>query len=949
MDRAATAAEGRAVDARFCTFFDQAPIGKCMTAPDGRLLRVNPALRELLGRTAGELERVDWVAITHPDDVAESRECVRALLAGERDTYRMEKRYLRPDGSVVWALVTTRLLRDGEGAPLHFLTHILDIDDRKRAERELEVRNRIAEAFLTLRGDAVFARVLALLRDALASRLGLFGTLDEEGALVVRAIAGGAGGEVPDGSQVFPRASWGEGLFARAIGSRTVLRANEREALTPVGPPVDRSLAAPIVHQGEVLGLFLVAERAAPYDAAELALAGRLAAELAPILSERIAHDRLRASEERLARAQRIAALGQWEWDPVRPHLRWSDEIYAIFGLPRDAELSFDGIVARIHPDDRARNQAFVDAILARDDRAELELRVVTAAGELKHVHQQVEVERDADGRARLIRGTMQDISALRRAEARLAESELRFRSIFDELTDGVLCADPATHALVLANRSIARMLGRSVEELLALRVEDLHPAAELPRVLEAFERQLRGVQPLATDIPLLRRDGSVLFVDVNATPISLDGQARLMGVFRDATERRALQARLAQQDRLASMGLLAAGVAHEINNPLSYVLYHLESLAEELPAAVAAMKRCRAHLDPEALARVLGAGEQPFDPAALEASVERARDALEGTRRIRAVARTLSTFSRVEPGELALVSLHDAVEHAIRMAFNEIRFRARLVKDFGRPPPVLASEGKLAQVFLNLLLNAAHAIEEGDLEGNEIHVRTYADADGRAVAEVSDTGCGIAPEHLGQIFEPFFSTKGVGAGSGLGLPVSRHLVESFGGTIDCTTEARRGSCFRVVLPAGPAIAPPRPTPTPAGSPAARRGRILVVDDEPGVRDSLARMLAGHETVLAATGSEARRALEREGGFDLVVCDLMMPGLSGMELHAWLAERDARLAARMVFMTGGAFTPKASEFLARVANVRLEKPLDARLLRGVVDALLAGREEGSGS
>jgi CheY-like chemotaxis protein len=323
-----------------------------------------------------------------------------------------------------------------------------------------------------------------------------------------------------------------------------------------------------------------------------------------------------------------------------------------------------------------------------------------------------------------------------------------------------------------------------------------------------------------------------------------------------------------------------------------------------------------------------------------------RFRDVLSGTIRIQDIARGLSTFSRVEGSEVVPVHVNDAAEQAINLALNQIKYRARLVKDFGQVPLVLGSYSKLAQVFLNLLINAAHSIDEGHVEHNEIRIRTWAD-DVAVFAEVSDTGKGIALEHHDRIFEPFFTTKDVGVGSGLGLSIARNIVTGFGGEISFSSEPGKGTRFLIRLPRLPrdgqtrdasaqADAPPRSIP---------RGRILVVDDEQGIRAIIARMLGRkHEIVTAASGEEAKAILEKDRRFDLIYCDLMMPRISGMELHAWLAERDADLAAQLVFMTGGAFTPGASEYLARLGNLRVEKPFDSvALLKLTDDLVLAAR------
>ena len=418
---------------------------------------------------------------------------------------------------------------------------------------------------------------------------------------------------------------------------------------------------------------------------------------------------------------------------------------------------------------------------------------------------------------------------------------------------------------------------------------------------------------------------------------------ARMMG---DAVEKSRLEGQLAQSDRLSSMGMLAAGVAHEINNPLAYTLYNLESVVEDLPGVLGA---CRELVSSASVAPGAGAldREHAAAPDRLEELMEQTREALDGAQRIRTIARTLATFSRIEHAEEGPVDIRRAAEHAGNMARNEAKYRARLQLDLSPAPRVLGSEGKLAQVFLNLLINAAHAIEEGDVQGNEIRVRTYADGDW-AVAEVRDTGKGIAKEDRARLFDPFFTTKALGEGSGLGLSISEKIITEMGGEIRCESEVGRGSTFTIRLPAMPADRKARPADRPRAKPAAAgaRGRVLAVDDEPGIRSAFQRMLGrdGHEVVTASSGEEGKKILDADQRFDVIVLDLMMPQVSGMELHRWLAENHPALAERVVFVTGGVFTPRARAYLSENDNLLLEKPLDiARFCKIVNDRVATQR------
>jgi CheY-like chemotaxis protein len=274
-----------------------------------------------------------------------------------------------------------------------------------------------------------------------------------------------------------------------------------------------------------------------------------------------------------------------------------------------------------------------------------------------------------------------------------------------------------------------------------------------------------------------------------------------------------------------------------------------------------------------------------------------------------------------------------------VNLAWNDIRHRARLVKEYGETPLVLANEARLGQVFLNLLVNAAQALQVGGAEDNVIRVITSS-ADGHVTVEVRDTGPGISPEHLARIFDPFFTTKPVGVGTGLGLWICQGIVSSLGGQISAENGPGGGAVFRVTLPANAAAtgeaeatAPAQPLPR-TGTP---RLRVLVVDDEAAIGRTLAIGLADEFDVTTATsGREGLERLSEGDRFDVVLCDLMMPDVSGMDLYDRVAEASARLGSRFVFVTGGAFTERARAFVQRVSALVLEKPFDLTRLSAVL-------------
>jgi CheY-like chemotaxis protein/anti-sigma regulatory factor (Ser/Thr protein kinase) len=276
---------------------------------------------------------------------------------------------------------------------------------------------------------------------------------------------------------------------------------------------------------------------------------------------------------------------------------------------------------------------------------------------------------------------------------------------------------------------------------------------------------------------------------------------------------------------------------------------------------------------------------------------------------------------------------VRSVIEATLNMAWNEIRHRARLVKDYGSVPPVQANEARLGQIVLNLLLNAAHAIPEGSATSNEIRILTRLEGD-RVVLEVRDTGSGIEPDALTHIFEPFFTTKAIGVGTGLGLSISHGIVASLGGRIEVDSEPGKGTTFRVFLPIAAVAAPEPPPPTPPQAKLA--ARVLVIDDDLLLLKTLTRILGSEFEIVAVPSAREAFARIGEDSFDVILCDLMMPEMTGMDLHAVLARAAPDEAEKMIFLTGGTFTPRAQEFLDAVPNLRLDKPFDAKQLRAII-------------
>ncbi|HVH45604.1 MAG TPA: ATP-binding protein [Labilithrix sp.] len=512
------------------------------------------------------------------------------------------------------------------------------------------------------------------------------------------------------------------------------------------------------------------------------------------------------------------------------------------------------------------------------------------------------------------------NVAERERAELELERSVSVLKATLESIGEGILVVDREGN-LGSYNRQFADMW-RIPEEILAAR-DDKRAVAFVgdqlkdPRAFSSKIAEVYATPEIETEDVLEFRDGRIF--ERSSRPQLIGGvSAGRVWRFRDVTAQRQLQARLVATDRMASMGVLAAGVGHEINNPLMYVVSNLELLAEELPNVVDAAVPDRAEELKELLA-----------------------DAREGADRVRRIVRDLNAMSRSDESAIGPVDLGRVLHFATNIAMNDIRHRARLVKDYGEVPLVAGNAARLGQVFLNLLVNAAQAIREGNVEHNEVRIVTRTTAAGAALVEVHDTGGGIAPENLESIFLPFFTTKPIGSGTGLGLAISHGIITSLGGEITVESEVGKGCVFRVLLPAAPQSAETVTAPS-APAPSARRARLLVVDDNVQVGITIKRLLGKeHDVTLVTNGRQAMAYLGPRSNVDVILCDVMMPEMSGMDLHAALLETAPERAEKMIFMTGGAFTPMARDFLARAPNARVEKPIDAAQLRALIRRVLS--------
>ncbi len=452
--------------------------------------------------------------------------------------------------------------------------------------------------------------------------------------------------------------------------------------------------------------------------------------------------------------------------------------------------------------------------------------------------------------------------------------------------------------------------------------------------VLDGWEfRAAQKSDPTLARIPVLAvsADGSAKAAAIDAEaylrkPLSTDALLNAIGRILGDAERQELLGKLEEAERFAALGRLAASVGHEINNPLAYVSMNIDMAVTDLD-------------------RFLG---RDFTGAA--ASEELAtmptllRECRVGLDRIRDVVKDLQRLSRRSDVRREKFSINDLLDESLAMARNQVEHRARVQKEYADVAGVVGDRSALGQVLLNLVLNAAQALPEGRAGENVVTLRTY-ERDGHVQVEIGDTGAGISPQVLPHIFDPFYTTKPIGEGTGLGLAVSCRIVADHGGRIDVESELGRGSVFRVVLPVAHRAAEPllvesdEPELTPV------RARVLIIDDVPAFGRSISRALEEHEVTVVARPEEAFARLTKQT-FDVILCDLMMPELGGRGVFERLRAEWPELTSRVIFMTGGAFTAESREFVERSPQAVLTKPFSLDELRRAIRDILRERTDG---
>ena len=884
----------RESEARFRRMFQHSAAGMALVSPDYRFLQVNDALCKMLGYTESELLGQTFQDVTLPEDWQAGADLTRRVLSGETEMFHLEKRYLRKDGTAVWGLVSSTLIRDAQNKPLHFVTQILDITERKRAEEALrESESRYRELFESS-SDAVFLVDTETCQIMEANHMAtvLYG-YDRDELLTKTSTELSA--EPEDTRRRIQEAREEPGRVFRIP-----LRLHRKKDGTVF--PIDIT-ARCFVRQGQVLLLMCARD----------------------ITESKRAEAALREGAERHRTILQTAMDGLWLTDTEGRLLEVNEAYCRMSGYsaPELLAMSISDLEANETASDTA---AHVQKIMTRGE-ARFESRHRRKDGSIFEVEISVQYRATEGG---WIVSFLRDITDRKRAEETLRNNEIRLRAILDATPFPIAMVDVQDDNVEFWSRSALKLFGHTapsaVEWYQIAYPDPDYRRALIERWTTALETVRESAQAVNTGVYRVTcQDGSVRICELYAAFLA----DKLIVTFNDITdrqraeeERELLQDQLAQAQKMESVGRLAGGVAHDFNNLLTVINGYAAFLSNQL------------------------AVRDPLRGYALEIGNAGERAA--------SLTSQLLAFGRKQHIRPRAIDVNGIVADAERMLRRLIREDIELVTRL--TPQVglaMADPDQIHQVIMNLAVNARDAMPNGgqleiataDVEVDEAAAAGQLDAaPGRYVRlTVADTGTGMTEEVRKNVFEPFFTTKELGKGTGLGLATVYGIVRQSDGWIEVESEPGRGSAFRIYLPrldGGVAAEEAKPA---AANASHGNETVLIVEDQRAVRGLAKAILErhGYHVLEAANGAEAQAAFTRHGGrIDLLLTDVVMPGMDGRALSEQL--RELRPDLRVILMSGYAEDVIAHRGAPASGSAYIQKPFIpdelAAKVREVLDA-----------
>lgn len=616
---------------------------------------------------------------------------------------------------------------------------------------------------------------------------------------------------------------------------------------------------------------------------------------------------------------------GYWIWNVREDGIEWSERSREMTGISAGEEpQTIQEFIELIHPLDRDRvRQSIENHINKSAPYKNIEMRIRRADGRHGHFLANGQALRNEKDEAIILVGSLTDRTLMQRVEQQLEDTQKRFSVLFHHMNDAAMLADIETGIILEANQTAERLWGKSIAELVGCHQSQLHPPALTDVAKKAFRDHIAALVANKRDtiyVPILRADGTELPAEISSSLIEIDGKVMVLGVFRDVSDRVKAQRELRERDaqlqlssHLASMGTLAAGVAHEINNPLTYMLGNLELLRENLAD--------------------IGVEDDAVNEA-IDAAWTGGRYVREIVSDLKAITKMDSAADRCDPCEVIRI--------ASRMALTDLRHRARLDLNLADVTEVQLSSARLSQVVLNVLSNAARAFHDGDQTANQISVEVF-ERHGRVTIVIEDNGMGISDEDLSHVSEPFFTRRSEKGGTGLGLSICRRIVTEAGGELRINSKLGHGTTVTVILPSASKESHSlRGAEVSDNFALEGRKRVIVIDDDALVTSLIDRVLRKHfEVVIFNDARMALKRIEQGADFDLALCDIMMPEMDGPRLYEAVGH-----LLPFVFLTGGAVTGKNMAFESHMASEGrlINKPFEsAHLVEAIKQVLLNGK------
>lgn len=755
----------------------------------------NPAFASLLGYAADELRGMDILEITPPPWQPTTTEALHQLQAtGQAQRY--EKEYIRKDGSTVPVGLAMDFFRDDQERPLGYYGFITDISERLRIDQALRESE---DRFRRLYDEAPFGyheidtegRIVSVNRTE-CEMLGY--TLEEmRGRLIYDFVREDLRGESR------------RAVRERVRGERPV-QSVERTYTTKDGRELVLQIENRLTHDdlGNVVGI-----RSTMQD-----ITKRKQTEAALMASERWARTLFEGINDAVFvhdLAGRILDI-----NPAATHLLGytRDELLQFTTRDIDAPEFADGFEARLHEQLSSGRLSCEGQHRAKDGQT-IPVEINTSTIRLEDQTVVLAVIRDIterkaleETRRQFAESQLKNARAIEAKNRELTRSESRYRRLAEGSLDAIVVADPEGR-VTLFNPAAERTFGYSASEVLDGPLARLIPDDQAHDFQAALHARDPRVVGRTIELNGRRKDGEVFPLELSLSIVNLDGEPQFIGSIRDQTERQRMREMLVQSDRLASIGLLAAGVAHEINNPLAYIANNLAVLERDLAGVLEMMtayeSACEplAQVAPECLARIQALSDDldwPYVRENLNRMITKTR---EGVQRVAMIVQKMRGMARTSPTKMEPALLRDLVESAAEMVQGRVRQHSvELVIETEDVPKITCTPAEMGQVVLNLVVNAIQAVEEArPSQGGRVVVRLRAEP-GCQIIEIIDNGVGIPPEIRPHLFDPFYTTKPVGEGTGLGLSISHGIVTGHGGRIEVESATGQGTCFRIRLPA---------------------------------------------------------------------------------------------------------------------------------------------------